>query len=227
MADSYALVTGASSGIGKEICLSLLKNNVTVFGVSRQGSDIDHSHYVDILADIRDELAVEDMYRIVGESTDGLDLIVNCAGICIMSPLHEVPSKEFLDHLLTNVVGPFHILKHGIEFVIEQETHVINISSMAAKEGLPDMASYCASKFALSGLIQSCSKEWAAMGVRFTTLNPGAIDTPLWDNINSEAPREKMMTVEDFINVFEMVINSSSKIEFPDISFVPKTGIIS
>lgn len=226
MADLYALVTGASSGIGKEICLSLLKNNWIVFGVGRRGQDIDHPNYVGIVADIRDELAVEDMYRIVGESTDGLDLIVNCAGICVMSPLHEVPSKEFLDHLLTNVVGPFHILKHGIEFIIEQQTHVVTISSMAGKAGLPDMASYCASKFALNGLTESCSKEWAPMGVRFTTLNPGAIDTPLWDNINSEAPRDKMMAIEDFINVFEMVINSSNKIEFPDISFVPKAGII-
>ena len=225
MSELFALVTGSSSGIGKEICTHLLKNHYTVFGVSRRGSTIEHENYIDILADIRDELAVEDMYKIVAETTEGLDLIINAAGICVISPLHETPSKEFLDHLQTNVLGPFHVLKHGIEFVIESVTHVINISSIASRVGLPDMGAYCASKFALSGLIGVCSKEWKSMGVRFTNLNPGAIDTPLWDNTDSAAPREKMMKIADFINIFNMVINSSSDVEFPDISFLPREGV--
>ncbi len=224
--EKFALVTGSSSGLGREICNYLLDEGYVVFGLSKRGSDIEHGKYVDIMADIRDELAVEDAFEIVAENTPALDLIVNNAGICMMSPMHETSSKEFSDHLNTNILGHFHVLKHSVDFLADGRTHVITISSVAAQQGLPEMSAYCASKAGLMGLIQSCREEWKKWGVRFSTMVPGAIDTPLWERLGEGFPKDKMMLSEDFIQVFDMLVKSPAHVQFPTLNFIHKDGII-
>ena len=84
---------------------------------------------------------------------------------------------------------------------------------------------YCSSKFALNGLIGSIREEWKKLGVRFSTLQPGAIDTPLWDDVE-DFNREDMMSMEDFMHVFTMVVNSPSIMQFPEISFLHRSGVL-
>lgn len=222
----FALVTGTSSGLGFEMARSLLDEGYTVIGISRSGTIIDHPNFIDILCDIRDEAAVEEMYELVSKHTDALHLIVLNAGIFEMAPLIETSTVEFNDHLSTNVTGAFHILKHGMDYVVEDETHVITVSSIAAKKGLANIAAYSASKFALNGLIESVREEWEHLGVRFSTLMPGAIITPIWDAENEDLPRDQMMDISDFMHVFQMVASSPSHIQFPEITFLHKRGMI-
>ena len=228
MEEKFALITGTSSGMGFEMALSMLEDNYTVIGVSRSGSSIDHENYIDILCDIKDEASVEEMYRLVAENTQSLNVIVLNAGIFEMSPLVEISTKEFSDHLHTNVVGAFHILKHGFDFLIENETHVITISSIASKYGLANISAYSASKFALNGMIESLKAEWSPFGIRFSTLMPGAVNTGVWgdDENDVEFPRDQMMEIEDVLHVFNMVLNSSKVVQFPEIVFLHKKGII-
>jgi 3-oxoacyl-[acyl-carrier protein] reductase len=223
--ERYALVTGCSSGLGYEMVNWLLDEDYVVFGVSRSGLDINNGNYVDIICDIRDEDEVREMVEVVNQNTYGLNLIVNNAGIFEMASLKETSSETFLDHLQTNVQGTFHVLKNLEDFLIENETHVITISSIAAKKGFANVSAYCSSKFALNGLIESIREEWKKLGVRFSTLQPGAIDTPLWDNIE-DFEREDMMSMEDFMHVFTMVVNSPSIMQFPEISFLHRSGVL-
>lgn len=203
----------------------LLEEDYVVFGVSRSGLDINNGNYVDIICDIRDEDEVREMVEIVNQNTYGLNLIVNNAGIFEMASLKETSSETFLDHLQTNVQGTFHVLKNLEDFLIENETHVITISSIAAKKGFANVSAYCSSKFALNGLIESIREEWKKLGVRFSTLQPGAIDTPLWDDVE-DFDREDMMSMEDFMHVFTMVVNSPSIMQFPEISFLHRSGVL-
>ncbi len=222
----YALVTGTSSGLGLEMTQYLLEEGYTVIGISRRGTTLDHPQFIDIICDIRDEAAVEEMYDLVNNHTNKLHLIVLNAGIFEMSPLIETSTKEFSDHLTTNVVGAFHILKHASEFLIEDCTHIVSVSSLAAKKGLANISAYSASKFALNGMIESVREEWEHLGVRFTNLMPGAIFTPLWNNEDEELPRDQMMCIEDFMHVFQMVVTSPAHIQFPDITFLHKRGML-
>ena len=226
MKNLYALVTGSSSGLGHEMCQYLLDEGHIVFGASRSGSDINHENFIDLDVDITKEESVQEMYDEIGKETYGLQLIVNNAGIYEMAPVTETDSEVFTDHLLTNILGPFHILKHGHDFVIEDTTHVVNLSSIAGKRGYENNGAYCASKFGLNGLLEACREEWKPMGVRFTTLMPGAIDTPLWDSFGDDLDREKMLDPEDFIHVFDMVVKSPCNMQFPDITFMHKSGYI-
>ena len=121
-----------------------------------------------------------------------------------------------------------HILKHSLNFLLEDNSHIVTISSIAAKMGMGNLAAYSASKYALTGMIESLKAEWRDYGFRFSTLFPGAIATGLWENIDSEIefPKEQMMEIEDVLNVLDMVINSSSRVQFSEVIFTHKQGVI-
>lgn len=204
----------------------LLEEGLTVIGISRRGTILDHPNFIDILCDIREEGAVEEMYELVAGHTDALHLIILNAGIFEMSPLVETSTKEFSDHFSTNVVGAFHILKHASDFLVEDETHIITVSSIASKKGLANISAYSASKFALNGMIESLREEWEHLNVRFSTLMPGAILTPIWDESEEDLPRDQMMSMSDFMHVFQMVANSPSHMQFPELVFLHKRGVL-
>ena len=221
--NQFALITGTSSGLGLRMAEELLESGYSVIGISRRGSPIEHPLFIDILCDIKDESAVEEMYELVSNHTDQLSIIVLNAGIFEMAPLVEMSTKEFSNHLLTNVVGAFHVLKHASNFLIENETHIISISSIASKRGLANLSAYSASKFALNGMIDSLKEEWAYLNVRFSSLLPGAISTEVWDDV--DLPRDQMLNVEDFIHVFKMIVQSPRSMQFPNVEFLHKNGV--
>lgn len=224
--NEYALITGTSSGLGLEMAQYLLEEGLTVIGVSRSGTVLDHPNFIDILCDIREEGAVEEMYELVAGHTDSLHLIILNAGIFEMSPLVETSTKEFNDHLSTNVVGAFHILKHAIDFLVEDETHIVTISSIASKKGMANISAYSASKFALNGMIESLREEWEHLNIRFSTLMPGAILTPIWAEMEEDLPRDQMLSMNDFMHVFQMVVSSPSHLQFPELTFLHKKGVL-
>jgi NAD(P)-dependent dehydrogenase (short-subunit alcohol dehydrogenase family) len=219
-----AIVTGASSGLGEAIVSELLKRDYLVYGFSRSGLDLDHPAYTDVQGDIRDEEAVSEFYSLISEQTSGIDLLVNNAGICEMTALDELELNDFANILQTNTLGPFLMLKYLKQYLIQDQTHVVNVISTAAKYSYPNVASYCASKAAMKAMIESVQKEWKALGVRFSNLYPGAIDTALWDKLNVHFSREKMLSVEDFLHVFNMVVDSDQQVQFPDITFMHTYG---
>jgi NAD(P)-dependent dehydrogenase (short-subunit alcohol dehydrogenase family) len=228
MSNLSALVTGASSGIGFEACQYLLEEGYTVFGASRSGSPLDHENYVDIEIDIRVESEVIELFSEISEQVEnGLNLIVQCAGVFDACPLVEMESKVFRDHLDTNVLGAFHLFKHLDDMLIEGETHFITLLSVASQKGFPNVSAYCASKFALKGLVDSVKEEWKTKKVRFTNLFPGPIDTPMWDEVMdelSEYDRGSMLNLDDFISVFDMIIKSAPHVQFPDVTFLHESG---
>jgi len=222
--NQFALITGTSSGLGLEMAQYLLETGYNVIGLSRRGSPIEHSSYIDIICDLRDESSVMEVFDLISESTGSLDLIILNAGIFEMSPLVETSSLEFTNHLNTNVLGAFHVMKHARDFIVENETHIVTISSIASKKGLANISAYSASKFALNGMIDSLKEEWSHLGVRFSTLMPGAIATEIWDNEANDLPREQMLLMEDFMHVFKMVVTSSPNIQFPELVFLHSKG---
>ena len=224
--EKCALVTGSSSGLGLEITKSLIESGYTVFGGSRSGTEFEHENFYDVELDITSEESVEEFFETIREYTTKLDLIVNNAGICEMSPLSETTLEQFESHLATNTIGPFLLFKHIESFLIKNETHIISILSTAAQYGYPNVSAYNASKFGQLGLIESLKKEWVEHKIRFTNLLPGAIDTPLWDKMGSKFSRSKMLGISDFMSVFQFVVNAPSTIQFPELTFLHREGFL-
>jgi len=228
----FALITGCSSGLGLEICNYLLEledisgeNEYTIFGVSRSGSPISHDSYIDFQVDIKDEDQVSEMFDEIGDKCEGINLVINCAGVFELCSLEDMESKRFKNHYETNVLGPFHIFKYVRDFIIEDLTHFITISSIASEKGFANCSAYSSSKFALNGLIDSLEEEWKQFGVKFSTLLPGAIDTPLWDDIE-DFDRDKMLSIEEFLHVINMVITAPRNLAFKKLTFLHKSGFL-
>jgi NAD(P)-dependent dehydrogenase (short-subunit alcohol dehydrogenase family) len=227
MSERFAVVTGSSQGLGLAICQYLLEAGYVVIGASRTETPIEHERFIPVKTDVRDEEEVADLFEVVKETTDALHLVVNNAGICQMSPVMDMSTDDFNNHLQTNIVGPFHIMKQAYSYLIQNETHFINISSIASQKGFPQMSAYCASKHGLNGLIAALREEWKHLGVRFTNLVPGAINTSLWDKIDAEFPRDQMLSIEEFMEVFAMVESSSPSISLPEVHLSHKSGDLS
>lgn len=222
----YALVTGSSSGLGLEITRSLLEMGYIVFGGSKSSTDIEHDDFYDVELDISSEKSVADFFQTITEFTQEIHLVINNAGICQMSSISETSSDLFEQHFAVNTLGPFLLFKGLIPFLIENETHIVSILSTAAQYGYPNVSAYNASKFGQLGLIESLKKEWGDYKVRFTNLFPGAINTPLWDKMGTSFPRKKMLQIDEFMSVFNFVVEAPSSIQFSDITFLHKDGYL-
>lgn len=224
--DRFAIVTGSSSGLGLEITKSLLNSGYIVFGGSRSGTDIEDEKFYDVELDISSEESVEEFYETVREFTDVVHLVVNNAGLCEFGLVSDMSLSVFESHLATNTVGPFLLFQGLQSMLIKGETHIISILGTSAHYGYPNVAAYSASKFGQLGLIESLKKEWKDYKIRFTNLFPGAIDTPLWDNMGTKFSRDKMLKAQDFMSVFNFVVSAPPSIQFPEITFLHKEGFL-
>ncbi len=222
----WAVVTGSSSGLGLAMTAHLLELGYKVAGGSRSGTEIDHENFYDLELDVTDEAAVDEFYRTLMELTPKVDLFIQNAGVCEMGPLSKMDVAAFSNHLATNTLGAYMMFKGLKPFLKDGETHIISLLSAAAKYGYPDMSAYNASKFGQRGIVESIQKEWKNHRLRFTQLYSGAIDTPLWASLQTEYSRERMLTIEDFMYVFDFVVNAPQNLRISDLTFIHKDGFL-
>lgn len=223
--EKFAIVLGTSSGLGRTCAMSLLARGFIVFGGSRSESDIDHENFIDIALDITQENQIKSFYREVKAETEVIDVFVNAAGMCDMKSSVESDALDLRMHLETNTIGHFNFLKHFEPFLITEETHLINLFSISAKNIFPNTLSYTTSEFAKKGMLGVLEKEWRKYQVRFSNFYVGAVDTPLWEDY-SEIDTTKMLTLDEFAYVFNSVIDAPKLIQFPEITFLHKDGFL-
>jgi 3-oxoacyl-[acyl-carrier protein] reductase len=172
-----ALVTGGESGLGAACVARLRADGVEVISVDLGGSP-------DYVLDVTDSAAVD---RVVAEA-GAIDIVVNSAGIVGPNkPIWEVADGEFEKTLDVNVGGTFHVCRAVIPGMVERGWgRIVNIASMAGKDGNPNLGAYSASKAAVIGLTKSMGKELATTGVLVNAIAPAVIATPLNDNTAPE-----------------------------------------
>lgn len=217
----FAIVTGASSGIGLQVVESLLSRGFFVFGASRSGAAIDDENYLELDVDIRDESSVAEMFNAVREVTDGIHLVIHAAGIFDYQELGMTTSDDFQNVFQTNTLGTFHLYKHLEEFLIKDETHIINVLSHASKKSYSYMSAFSSAEAAKKNFIDSIKKEWKKEKVRITNFYVGAVDTPFWDNIKG-VDRNSMLEVDEMLYVMDTLIDASPMIQFHDITISHK-----
>jgi NAD(P)-dependent dehydrogenase (short-subunit alcohol dehydrogenase family) len=222
----WAVVTGSSSGLGLAMTAHLLECGWNVAGGSRSGTDIEHENFYDLELDVTDEAAVDEFYATLADLTPKVHLFIQNAGICELASAGKSDIEFFSKHLATNTVGAFLMLKGLEPFLVDGETHIISLLSAAAKYGYPDMTAYNASKFGQRGMLEALQKEWKNHRLRFTPLYAGAIDTPLWGQLQQDFSRERILPVEDFLYVFDMIVNAPPNVRFADLTFLHKDAFL-
>jgi NAD(P)-dependent dehydrogenase (short-subunit alcohol dehydrogenase family) len=194
LAGKRAIVTGASSGIGKEVALRLLQSGAQVSLVSRNPDRILHelpagSNAKGYAIDLGDISQVSAKMQTIVADMGGVDILINNAGMAYIGELIDMPLTEWQKLFDLNLTSIFQCLQATLPTMRSQKSgKVINVASIAAKQGFPAWGAYCATKFALLGLTQSVMLEEQPHGIKVMAICPGSVDTPLWDTLGDKVP---------------------------------------
>ena len=206
MNKKVAIVTGASSGIGKYISIELSNKGYVVVLISRNidklksVKEIINSAGNDcmvIQSDISKETSIENIFKKI-KSFNSIDILINNAGLGIFNKIENVTYSDWDMQLNTNLKGPFMMTKYIIPYMKKNNNgKIVFINSVAGIKAYPYSSAYVASKFGLRGFTSSIREELRQDNIKVISIHPGAIDTPFWDDIKGDFPREKMLSSKD------------------------------
>lgn len=180
-ARDVALVTGASSGIGRAIAARLAGDGCLVFGTSRNPAKATALPGVTLLPlDVTDDASVSALVRTVLEQAGRIDVLVNNAGVAVVGAVEEVPLSLAHQQFETNYFGVLRMIQAVLPAMRSQGAgHIINVGSVAGHVAMPFAGQYTATKFALEGLSEALRHEVAAFGIKVALVEPGFFKTEL------------------------------------------------
>lgn len=174
----HILVTGATGGMGKAICESLIKKGYKVYGIDyRKSDDIDNVEFYE--CDVTDTESVKEVFESIKSKTDRLDGIVHTAGIYDMDSLIEMPEERFIRIFDINVFGVFRINKIFAPMLTKGSRIVITSSELAPLDPLPFNGIYGITKATLEKYAFSLRMETNLLGIPVSIIRPGAVKTGL------------------------------------------------
>ena len=190
--DQIVAITGASSGIGKQAAVDFSYNGAkTIILISRNimklnqvKKTINPDCNVEIYScDISDKKMVYDVGQNIMNDIGTIDILVNNAGIGIYGKVIDQTIEDIEKVTSTNYLGMVYFTKMFLPSMIKNKRgHIVNVASLAASFGIPGMAAYCGSKFAVLGFSESLSYELKNTNVGITVVSPIAVKTNFFDN---------------------------------------------
>jgi len=184
-----ALVTGASSGIGRATAIALARQGADVALAARRpdalGATADAvraagGQAMVVPTDVTDPSQVSNLVDEVLTQWRRIDILVACAGIYVRCPAQSLTAEHFEQSMATNFYGVLHPVLAVLPHMMERRSgHLVMLSSVDGKKGIPPDGPYVAAKFAVAGLADVLRQELAPAGVGVTAVFPGRVDTPM------------------------------------------------
>jgi 3-oxoacyl-[acyl-carrier protein] reductase len=230
LAGHVAVITGAGRGIGAAIARKLAGLGATAVLCGRSRSLLDSTANAIVQSggkaeavpcDVTNLQSVEEAARRVASSSGRVDIVVNNAGIGgFGGPLHQLLPDEWDRLMNTNLRGVFYMTRAFAPMMIKARSgHIINISSLAGKNALPNGAAYAASKWGLNGLSYSLAEELRTFNIRVSVICPGSTNTELSPHAGKDPA--KMLQPEDVAHVVAMLVSQSPQSFVSEISLRP------
>lgn len=218
LAGQVALITGAGRGIGAAIAERLAKMGATLILCGRTQAALESAAAAIAKAggkaevlpcDVTNLVSVEAAAKHVESSFGKLDILVNNAGIGgFGGPLHELVPNAWEQILNTNLRGVYFMVRAFAPMMIRARSgHIINISSLAGKNALPNGAAYAASKWGLNGLSYSIAEELRSNNIRVAVVCPGSTNTELSPHEGKNAA--KMLQPADIAHAVAMLVTQA------------------
>jgi 3-oxoacyl-[acyl-carrier protein] reductase len=214
-----AVVTGAGRGIGEAIAIKLARMGAAVVLTARDQARLatvkakieqQGGKALAVACDLTDVAAVAGLAERVAKEHSRCDILVNNAGVGVArKPLVDLPVEEWDQVMNTNLRAPYLTIRSFAPMMISARFgHIINISSLAGKNVLPEGAAYSASKWGLNGLTYSVAEELRSYNVRVSVIAPGSVNTQFGDG-SSTRDRTRMVQPEDVAKVVAMLVTQS------------------
>jgi short-subunit dehydrogenase len=216
MNKQIAIITGASTGIGRALAIEL-SNNYFIYLVSRNINNLNKTKEIIknknndceiIAADLTNQQSVEKIYNKISNK-DNIELLINNAGIAIFKDISNTSINDWDKTINVNLRGSFLMTKLIVDnFKSKKSGKIVFINSGAGLKPFKNSSAYVASKYGLRGFASSLREELREFNVKVISVFPGAVDTPLWDNKNVDDLREDMMNVNDLCQTITHSINA-------------------
>jgi 3-hydroxybutyrate dehydrogenase len=208
--DKVALVTGAASGIGKEIAFTFAREGakVVIADLNQQGADATAEEIkagggqaIGVAMDVTKEDQVEAGFAKVDQAFGGIDVLVSNAGIQIVQPIDQFDFAKWKTMLAIHLDGAFLTTRAALQRMYRQGRggSIIYMGSVHSKEASLLKAPYVTAKHGLIGLAKVVAKEGAKHGVRANVICPGFVRTPLVDKQIPEQAKELGLSEEDVV----------------------------
>jgi len=214
------LVTGASKGIGRAITLDLDKRGYTVFAGVRKQADAEDlkkdasDRLQPVIADVTDVEQITSMADEIAQAVgmNGLDGVVNNAGLSVAGVLEHIPLDDFRYQLEVNLIGQLAVTQAMLPLLRQAKGRVINMGSAGGSRlVMPGMGAYSVSKAALEMLTDGLRVELKQWGVEVVSVLPGAVKTPIWDSGQQLIDKARETMSDEALNDYGRILRRLEK----------------
>jgi short-subunit dehydrogenase len=236
MSEKVIWITGASTGIGREIAMEFSRAGHIIIATARRKSRL-----VNLVSEIKfagreasafvcnvaSERSVQLTAKRIREKYGRIDCLVNNAGVTVFKSFTDTKVYEFDYVMETNLRGAFLCMKSVLPQMIKNKKgHIINIVSVAANTVYEYSSVYSASKAGLLALINSVRKETRRYNIKISSILPGAVETAMWDSRTRAKYKNRMLSPSDVAKIALEVFNQPKKVLVEDIYIRPIKGDI-
>ena len=190
--NKVVLITGASSGIGKQTAIEFAKLGSSIILVARRKNKLEqvenelkqfNVNTLVCVCDVSKKDQVDKLSKIVLQKFDSVDILVNNAGFAIYGSVSDLSINEIESQMETNYFGMIYCVKNFLPLMLKKKSgHIVNVASVGASFSVPGVSSYCATKFAMLGFSEGLKHELYGTGVGLTVVSPIMVRTPLFEH---------------------------------------------
>jgi 3-oxoacyl-[acyl-carrier protein] reductase len=209
------VITGASSGVGESLSLRLARQGKKIFAVARSEDrlrDLEaqgQGAIVPVPLDLTSPDQIAAAYESIEREAGPIEVLVNNAGIFEMRDFWTQDVGTIERIIDTNLKGTLYCTRLVLPYMLERKQgRIVNIASVAGTRGIPGQVTYCASKHGMVGMAEALAQELQPHGIKVTTICPGGIDTPLWNEKTNPYPGklEQLIAPDEIAELVEFIL---------------------
>lgn len=232
-----AVITGGGTGIGRAAAIELSMRGCELILVGRRLEKLQEvaeecagngsmvlPHVADISTKEGCQSAIDAARALSGEVQP---VLINCAGMAEFGRMHEMEADNIEAQIRANLVGPIELAHAILPWMLEAGAgRIINVSSMAATHVLPGTAVYAATKAGLLQFGRALMAEYRSQGILVTTILPGAVNTPLWDEQEFVPNRDEMIPADTVGQFIAQIVTAPKNMVVEEMTIMPVKGIL-